>query len=152
MYAGTLNHRAGSTVYKHYPGNRWSAIPYDPEGAPIRSTATFEGRLFIGEGNNAKGAKLFYTINGDGWTQDGAFARPYDFSGVGGEVPLAFHALTPVYVSTARGRQGFLYVAVQYVGAGVKIWRRTLDLWDSVMSSLVGASDVGLPLTSRWRI
>jgi hypothetical protein len=118
------------------------------------STAAFEGRLFIGEGNNAKGARLFYTITGDGWNQDGAFARAHDFSGVSGEVPLAFHALTPVYVSTPRGRQVFLYVAVQYVGTGVKIWRRTPP-WtsgDSVISTLVGASDVGLPSTSRWRI
>jgi hypothetical protein len=107
----------------------------------------FEGRLFIAEGNNPGGARLYYPIGGDGWSLD-----PHGFIGEGGELPLALHALTPAYVSTSAGRHRFLYVVAQYEHAGVKIWRRTLDLWDSVVSSVFEAMRVGFPLTSRWRL
>jgi hypothetical protein len=84
IYASTQNHRAGSTIYKRYSGDRWGSVPYDADGAPIRSMATFERRLFIAEGNNPKGARLFYAMTGDSWIQDSAVGRPYDFAGSGG--------------------------------------------------------------------
>jgi hypothetical protein len=155
IYASTLNHTAGSagsTVYKIYSAGRWSAMPYGTgwTDAPIRSMASFEGRLFIAEGNNFAGANLYYTIRGEGWILDSFLARPYDFRGSRGEVPQALLALTPVYVSAGISRQRYLYMAAQYQGAGVKIWRRTLDLWDYLRDSFVGR--VILPSPSRRQL
>ena len=147
IYVSTQNHRAGSTIYKRYSGERSGTVPYDADGAPIRSMATFERRLFIAEGNNPKGARLFYTMSGDRWTQDSAIGRPYDFAGSGGEVPLGLHALTSAYSSTEESCRRFLYLAAQYEGAGVRIWRRTLNLWDSVIDTVIGAWDARLPTT-----
>jgi hypothetical protein len=163
IYASTQNHTAGNAIYTLYPGGRWGEIPYgvDPSGAssvpaPIRSMATFEGRLFIAEGNNLLGARLFHTMSGDGWTQDSVFGRPYDFGGSGGGYPLYLHALTPTSIRTGTRREAFLYLAASpYTGAedivsGAKIWRRNLDLWDSVTGSVLG--QVGVPFSSGWRI
>jgi hypothetical protein len=98
--------------------------------------ASFGGRLFIGEGNNPSGAGLFYTISGFGWNRDRS-----DFSGSAGEVPLYLHALTP-----ARAGRPFLYVAVEYASkSGAKIWRRDLDFWDFVLTTLYRALRVVLP-------
>jgi hypothetical protein len=150
IYASALNHAAGSTVYKNYSGRHWGEMPYrdgsvgTKRSVPIRSMAVFEGRLFIAEGNNPGGARLYYTIGGDGWSSD-----PHAFIGAGGELPLALHALTPAYVSTSTGRQRFLYLAAQYEHVGVKIWRRALDLWDSVVSTIFEAMGIDLPFTSR---
>ena len=145
VYASALNHPDGSTVYKRDASGRWEQMPYGPAllaPAPIRSMASFGGRLFIGEGNNPSGAGLFYTVSGFGWGRD-----RYDFSGSAGELPLYLHALTPA----SAGRQ-FLYVAVEYLsGTGVKIWRRDLDLWDFVISTLYRAMRVVLPFPWLWR-
>jgi hypothetical protein len=149
IYASAMKN-TGSTVYKLYPGGRWSAIPYGSGfPAPIRSMAVFERRLFIAEGNRiGEGARLFYTMGGYAWAQDGAFGSLYDFRGTGGEIPIGLHALTPAY---GRGpgpswrRQPFLYMAVQYRGSGVRIWRRALDLWDSLVSSVPGAVSISTP-------
>jgi hypothetical protein len=142
VYASALNHPDGSTVYKHHASGRWEQMPYGPPlpgPAPIRSMASFGGRLFIGEGNNPSGANLFYTISGFGWSRDRS-----DFSGSAGEVPLYLHALTP-----ARAGRPFLYVAVEYASkSGAKIWRRDLDLWDFVLTTLYRALRVVLP--SEW--
>jgi hypothetical protein len=56
-------------------------------------------------------------------------------------VPRYLHALTPA----SAGRQ-FLYVAVEYFGADAKIWRRDLDFFDFVISTLYRAMRVVLPL------
>jgi len=105
--------------------------------------ASFGGRLFIGEGNNPSGANLFYTISGFGWGRDRA-----DFSGSAGEVPLYLHALTP-----ASAGRPFLYVAVEYVSkSGAKIWRRDLDFWDFVFTTLYRALRVVLPSERLARI
>jgi hypothetical protein len=145
VYASALNHPDGSTVYKRDASGRWEQMPYGPAlpaPAPIRSMASFGGRLFIGEGNNPSGAGLFYTVSGFGWGRD-----RYDFSGSAGELPLYLHALTPA----SAGRQ-FLYVAVEYFsGVGAKIWRRDLDLWDLVISTLYRAMRVVLPFPWLWR-
>jgi hypothetical protein len=117
--------------------------------APIRSVASFEGRLFIGEGQSESGARLFHTMTGERWTLDGALARPYDFTGSGGEAPISFNALTTAHIGIGAARQTFLYAAVPYRGAGVKIWRRTLDVWDTVVASVYRAASLVLP--SRWR-
>jgi hypothetical protein len=142
IYASALNHPDGSTVYKHDASGRWEQMPYGPSlpaPAPIRSMTSFGGRLFIGEGNNPLGAGLFYTISGFGWSRDRS-----DFSGSAGEVPLYLHALTP-----ARAGRPFLYVAVEYVSkSGAKIWRRDLDFWDFVLTTLYRALRVVLP--SEW--
>ena len=151
IYASAMNHPDGSTVYKHQSSGRWDELPYVSgfgRPAPITSVASFEGRLFIGEGQSEFGAKLFYTITGEGWTQDGVFARPYDFTGSGGEQLISFNALTPAQIGIGTARQKS-YAAVPYRGAGVKIWRRTLDVWDTVVASVYRAAGVVLP--SRWR-
>jgi hypothetical protein len=140
IYASALNHSDGSAVYKRHASGRWERMTYGPPVPPaIRSMASFGGRLFIGEGNNAKGAALFYTISGFGWGRDRS-----DFSSSAGEVPLYLHALTP-----ARAGRQFLYVAVEYHGdSGAKIWRRDLDFRDFVLTTLYRALRVVLP--SEW--
>jgi hypothetical protein len=88
VYASALNHPDGSTVYKRDASGRWEQMPYGPAllaSAPIRSMASFGGRLFIGEGNNPSGAGLFYTVSGFGWGRD-----RYDFSGSAGEFAALF--------------------------------------------------------------
>jgi hypothetical protein len=84
-------------------------------------------------------------MTGDAWVQDGGFGRFYDFTGEDGELPIALHALTPAYVRSGWRRPRFFYMAVQYRGAGVRIWRRALDLWDTLASSIAGAIDLGVP-------
>jgi hypothetical protein len=155
IYASTVNHSAGSagsTVYKIYSPGRWSAMPYGTgwTDAPIRSMAAFGGRLFIAEGNNFDGAKLYYTISGDGWLRDSFLARPYDFGGSKGEVPQALLALTPVSLGAGVSRQRYLYLAAQYQGAGVRIWRRSLDLWDYLRDSRIGREI--LSSRSGWQL
>jgi hypothetical protein len=144
IYASALNHPDGSTVYKRHASGRWEQMTYRPPiPAAIRSMASFGGRLFIGEGNNPHGAGLFYTISGFGWGGDRS-----DFSGSAGEEPLFLHALTP-----ARAGRQFLYVAVEYVSkSGAKIWRRDLDFWDFVLTTLYRALRVVLPSERLARI
>jgi hypothetical protein len=150
IYASAQNHPDGSTVYKRVASRRWEAQPYrlSPIPPPIRSMASFESRLFIAEGAvaaegaDSHGARLFYTMSGFGWGED-----RYDFTGSGGETPYYLHALTPAYA----GSQRFLYVAVEYLlPTGVKIWRRNLDLSDSVVTTIYQAMRMALP--PQWRL
>jgi hypothetical protein len=46
VYASAMNHPDGSTVYKRDASGRWEQMPPGP--VPIRSMASFGGRLFIG--------------------------------------------------------------------------------------------------------
>jgi hypothetical protein len=149
IYASAMNHPDGNTVYKHDASGRWEPMPYAPPPpmlpmpAPIRSMASFGGRLFIGEGNSTFGAVLFYTISGFGWRRDRS-----GLSGSAGEVPLFLHAVTP-----ARADRQFLYVAVEYVSkSGAKIWRRDLDFRDFVLTMLYRALRVVLPSERLARI
>src|SRR5262249_4586396 len=146
IYASALNTSLHHTIYNHDASGRWEPMPYAsrlPTPAPIRSMASFGGRLFIGEGNSTFGAGLFYTISGFGWRRDRS-----GLSGSAGEVPLFLHALTP-----ARTDRQFLYVAVEYVSkSGAKIWRRDLDFWDFVLTTLYRALRVVLPSERLARI
>jgi hypothetical protein len=152
IYASAMSHSPQSTVYKYSEATGWEEMPYGIISgrvvAPIRSMASFAGRLFAGEGNNPVGASLYYTLSGAAWIEDGIFALYPTFQGEDGEIPLAFHALTPASVGTRH----YLYVAVQYVGAGVRIWRRTLDVWDLFLDSLYRAMRIGVPFQPRWPI